>query len=82
MSERKYIPHPSHGELFYPDESPFNLAGELLDTGITPEGEARRDAQANADAKRAQIQFCERCGQPMQSSLPHCATCHRELWSR
>ena len=158
MSERKNIPHPSHGELFYPDSIPFNLAGELIDNATTAEGEARVRALAESEARKAQIVMdletvshipteppncpndeelaalerlriaeetgqafpsllesaeqerriaghsancgalktaaivndlacdcrpntCDRCGKVHNSNLPHCATCHRELWT-
>ena len=57
MSERKDIPHPSHGELFYPDAVPFNLAGELIDNSTTSEGEARVRALAESEARKAQQAF-------------------------
>lgn len=41
----------NQSELF---ESPFNLAGEPLDEGITPEGEARIRALAESEARKAQ----------------------------
>lgn len=40
-----------NAELFEP---PFNLAGELLDESVTPEGEARVRALADAEARKAQ----------------------------
>jgi len=38
-------------ELF---EAPFNLAGELIDNGVTNEGQARIRAIAEAEARKAQ----------------------------
>jgi hypothetical protein len=38
-------------ELF---DAPFNLAGELIDNGVTAEGEARVRALAEAEARKAQ----------------------------
>ncbi len=84
MSIRKDIPHPSHGELFYPDALPFNLAGELLDNSTTSEGEARVRALAESEARKAQtLIFCDRCGvnQISPNSGQHCTACHVELWT-
>lgn len=33
-----------------------------------------------AGEKEEPPNHCERCGEAMLSSLPHCARCHRELW--
>jgi hypothetical protein len=41
-------------ELF---ETPFNLAGELIDNSITAEGEARIRALAESEARKAQQTF-------------------------
>lgn len=59
----------------------FNLRGEALDNSVTAEGQARAQAQAKAEVRKAQAQICDRCGKPSFSNLPHCAACHRELWS-
>lgn len=45
------------GELF---DAPFNLAGELIDNGVTAEGEARVRALSKAEADKAQQQLFER----------------------
>lgn len=47
-----------NGELF---EAPFNLAGELIDNGVTAEGEARVRALAESEARKAQTTLFE-CG--------------------
>jgi len=69
-------------ELF---DAPFNLAGESQSSELTAEGQARAKAEADAIARKAQATFydstCERCGALHYSSLPHCASCHVELWS-
>lgn len=45
-------------------------------------GERYADIKAETDAGNAPRENkCERCGKAIQSSLPHCATCHRELWT-
>jgi hypothetical protein len=38
-------------------DTPFNLAGELLDNSITAEGEARIRALAESEARKAQQTF-------------------------
>jgi hypothetical protein len=44
-------------ELFPAEETPFNLAGELLDNSTTAEGEARVRALAESEARKAQTQI-------------------------
>lgn len=44
-------------ELFKAEETPFNLAGELLDNSTNDEGEARVRALAEAEARKAQGTF-------------------------
>lgn len=65
-------------ELFNADETPFNLAGGLLDNSLTPEGEARKRAQAEAEAKKAQTTL--KWDDPVYWKgvrIGQCVSCHR-----
>ena len=74
MSERRDIPHPSHGELFYPDSIPFNLAGELIDNSTTAEGEARVRALAESESRKAQLAFDLETVSHIPTEPPNCPT--------
>lgn len=68
-------------ELFNAGQTPFNLAGDLLDQGITPEGEARKRAQAEAEARKVQLTFdptrtTSKRSAPVSSWGP-CSTSHK-----
>jgi hypothetical protein len=53
MATKKLMTH----EEFNASETPFNLAGELLDEGITQEGERLATARAESEARKAQTTF-------------------------